>query len=141
VKYSQVVFLDVNDVQRMHVRAIEVFGGSHGIRDHGLLESAVMAPRATYGGTVLHPTLATMAAALGYGLAKNHPFVDGNKRVAAMATLAMLRLNGFRLRIPQKQGAEVFIRVAEDAAFRRDALAAFLVEIMGTDVAVEADDE
>lgn len=125
----------------MHVRGIEVFGGSHGIRDHGLLESAVMAPRATYGGTVLHPTLATMAAALGYGLAKNHPFVDGNKRVAAMATLAMLRLNGFRLQLPQQQGADLFIRVAEDAAFRRDDLAAVLMGAMGTDVAIEADQE
>ena len=141
MRYSEVAFLDVNDVERMHVRAIEEFGGSHGIRDHGLLESAVMAPRATYGGTILYPTLATMAAALGYGLAKNHPFVDGNKRVAAMATLAMLRLNGFRLQLPQQQGADLFIRVAEDVAFRRDDLAAALIDAMGTDIVIEADEE
>lgn len=72
----------LDDVLRIHDRQIEVFGGSTGVRDLGLLESALAQPQATFGGELLHPTLPEQAAAYLYHLAKNHPFIDGNKRTA-----------------------------------------------------------
>lgn len=72
-------------------------GGSVGLRDRSLLESAIAGPRMTFGGEDLYPTLEEKAAALGFALIKNHPFVDGNKRIALAATDAFLRLNGFHL--------------------------------------------
>ncbi|MDF0551888.1 Fic family protein [Kamptonema sp. UHCC 0994] len=66
----------------IHARQIEKFGGSQGIRDEGLLESALAQPQSTFGGELLHPTIQDQAAAYFYHLAMNHPFIDGNKRTA-----------------------------------------------------------
>jgi death-on-curing protein len=86
---AQVLFL--------HARIIEETGGSHGVRDLGLLESAVARPRASFGGEDLYPDLPTKAAALMQSLAGNHPFVDGNKRTAIAAAGIFLSRNGRRL--------------------------------------------
>lgn len=77
-----VVFLSVANVMTIHGRLIEEFGGDEGLRDQGLLESAVAMPHAMFSGQFLHSTLAEMAAAYHFHLCSNHPFVDGNKRVA-----------------------------------------------------------
>lgn len=78
-------FLNQDDVLLLHADQIESFGGTHGVRDEGLLDSALAQPKITFGGELLHPTLADQAAAYLYRLSRNHPFVDGNKRTAFAA--------------------------------------------------------
>jgi death on curing protein len=140
VRLSAVVFLTVEQVEHLHRRGLEEFGGSPGVRDRGLLESAVMAAQATFGGAPLNPTLATMAAVLAHGITKNHPFVDGNKRAAVLAALAMLAMNGYRVRIPQTELTALFLRFASDPKFCRDELVERFVFAMGGDVDVAADE-
>ena len=90
-------YLDIEQMLRLYERVMRTTGGSVGLRDRSLLESAIAGPRMTFGGEDLYQTLEAKAAALGFSLIKNHPFVDGNKRIALAATDAFLRLNGFRL--------------------------------------------
>ena len=87
-----VQFLSLDEVLEIHTRVIEAFGGPAGVRDLGLLESALYRPQSGY-----YEDLVGMAAALFESLLMNHPFVDGNKRVAFFATDVFLRLNGWRL--------------------------------------------
>jgi death on curing protein len=84
-------------VIELHALVVAQAGGAAGLRDLGVLESAVAQPRATFEGADLYPTLAAKAAALGYSLALNHAFVDGNKRVAHAALETFLVLNGYEL--------------------------------------------
>ncbi len=88
-------FLDVDDVLELHATLIDEHGGSDGIRDRGLLESAVAQPTASFGGEFLHQDLFEMAAASLVSLVGNHPFVDGNKRTGLAAMLMFLELNGY----------------------------------------------
>ncbi len=89
---SEPIWLDVREVIDMHAEQLEMFGGPEGIRDQGMLELAIARPlnRWHYGET----DLAVLAAAYAFGLAKNHPFVDGNKRIAFHAMMVFLRSNG-----------------------------------------------
>ncbi|MGD0138024.1 MAG: type II toxin-antitoxin system death-on-curing family toxin [Tepidisphaeraceae bacterium] len=91
---DDLIFLTLDQVLRLHARQIERFGGSNGIRDITLIESAIAQPQQHFGGEYLHKTLAEMTAAYLFHLAKNHGFVDGNKRAAAHAALTFLELNG-----------------------------------------------
>ena len=75
--------LSKEQVLRLHNALLETFGGTAGVRDDGLLESALNAPFATFGGQYLYPSVQAKAAQLGFGLVCNHPFVDGNKRIGA----------------------------------------------------------
>ena len=84
-----------------------------GIRDYGLLESAVFAPFQTFGGDELHPGIIDKAAQLAYGLAKNHGFVDGNKRTAVHAMLMLLLINDIRLDYEQNELVELAVNIAE----------------------------
>jgi death on curing protein len=86
--------LKLGEVVALHRAIIETTGGISGVRDLSGLESALAQPRATFGGSDLHPGLPAKAAALGYSLALNHPFLDGNKRVAHAAMEVFLALNG-----------------------------------------------
>lgn len=88
------LFLSVDDVLAIQEDTIAVEGGLPGIRDPGLLESAVMMPQQQFDGAYLHTNLAAMAAAYLFHIAMNHPFHDGNKRSAALAALIFLRVNG-----------------------------------------------
>jgi death-on-curing protein len=81
-------------VREVHTEAIAGFGGSNGLRDEALLESAVAAPQATFGGRSVYGSMEEVAAAYLFYLCRNHPFVDGNKRVALGSCLLFLRLNG-----------------------------------------------
>lgn len=90
-------YLALSEVVYLHQALLEQTGGATGIRDLGALESALAQPRATFGGVDLHPTAVQKAAALGYSLTLNHPFVDGNKRVAHAAMEVFLVLNGWEL--------------------------------------------
>jgi death-on-curing protein len=87
-------YLSLADVAHLHQSLLDQTGGSAGIRDLNGLESTLAQPRATFGGTDLHPTIAPKAAALAVSLTLNHPFVDGNKRVAHAAMELFLRMNG-----------------------------------------------
>jgi death-on-curing protein len=86
--------LTVEIVREIHAAAIANFGGSDGLREPALLESAVAAPRATYAGRSPYADLAEIAAAYLFYICRNHPFIDGNKRAALGACLVFLRLNG-----------------------------------------------
>lgn len=86
--------LTVEMVREIHAEALERFGGLDGVRELPLLESAVAAPRATFGGTSLYADLVEIAAAYLFYLCRNHPFLDGNKRTALGACIVFLRLNG-----------------------------------------------
>ncbi len=97
------VFLTPQQILFIHARLIETTGGSHGLRDLGLLESAVARPRAVLGGTELYPDIFDKAAALMESLAQNHPFVDGNKRTAITATALFLQQNGRRLQTTNEE--------------------------------------
>ncbi len=90
-------WLSPRAVEQIHVEVIKATGGTHGVRDRGLLHSAVMNPLATFGGEDLYPGVLAKVAALLYGLARNHPFLDGNKRTAFVAAVVVLRKNGLRL--------------------------------------------
>ena len=89
------LFLTFAEIIEIHDYQIGYFGGGEGLRDIELLSSAIGMPSATFGGEYLHPTIIEMAAAYLYHLVENHPFVDGNKRVGAMAALVFLDLNGY----------------------------------------------
>ena len=86
--------LTVEIVQEIHAEAIGRFGGSDGVREMALLESAVAAPQASFGGSSPYQDIAEVAAAYLFYLCKNHPFIDGNKRAALGACIVFLRLNG-----------------------------------------------
>lgn len=90
-------FLTVEEVLELHRRVVEQSGGAAGLRDRGALESAVAQPRMGFGGVDLYPDLAAKAAALGFSLVCNHPFVDGNKRIGHAAMETYLVLNGAEL--------------------------------------------
>jgi death-on-curing protein len=87
-------YLTLGEVVALHDAIITRTGGASGLRDFGALDSALAQPKATFGGEDLHSTLEDKAAALGFSLAQNHPFVDGNKRVAHAAMETFLMLNG-----------------------------------------------
>ena len=87
------LFLSLDEVLEIHEQQIERYGGSHGIRDAGGLESAMATPQATFGGEFLHRSIPTMAAAYLFHLCQNHPFIDGNKRTGANAAITFLLMN------------------------------------------------
>jgi len=94
---SEPEFLTLDEVLGIHADQIRVYGGSAGVRDLELLRSALAMPETTFDGQFLHPSVFEMAAAYLFHVARNHPFVDGNKRTALMCALVFLGLNGERL--------------------------------------------
>ena len=110
-------FLTTDVVLEVHAAAIANFGGSAGLRDRALLESAVAAPQATFGGQSVYADVAEIAAAYLFFLCRNHPFVDGNKRAALGACLLFLRLNGC---LPAKDGPSWEQLVLDVAASKLD---------------------
>jgi death-on-curing protein len=94
-------FLDIPDLLRIHADQVDLYGGEHGVRDPGLLESATAQPRATFGGEFLHGDVFDMAAAYLFHIVQNHPFIDGNKRTGLMAALVFLDLNGVEIDAPK----------------------------------------
>lgn len=106
-------YISLQDVLKLHKQVIEAHGGEDGIRDLGLLESAIAQPRATFDGQDLNPTLIDKAAALAYTIANNHPFIDGNKRIAQSAMESFLNLNGFELFCDVDEQETIFLRLAD----------------------------
>lgn len=114
------VFLTQETVLRIHDTLIERFGGTSGLRDAGLLASALAAPQASFGGQLLNTGFPEIAASYLVGLVRNHPFVDGNKRTAYAVTATFLRLNGLRLGMPQDAKFELVLGVAEGRLSKAD---------------------
>lgn len=90
-------YLTLGEVVALHRAILAATGGADGIRDLGALESALAQPKATFDGTDLYPSVVDKASALAFGLAMNHPFVDGNKRIAHAAMAVFLDLNGLAI--------------------------------------------
>jgi death-on-curing protein len=114
-------FLTLDEVLAIHAHQIERYGGSPGIRDRGLLASALAMPDAAFGGEDLHPTLHEKAAAYLFHLVKNHPFVDGNKRVGLAVCLVFLRLNGVTIRATDDELVELVLGVISGRLGKADA--------------------
>lgn len=106
-------FLDIEDVLELHRLSLEQYGGGSGVRDLGLLESALAQPRASFGEQYAHEGLYAMAAAYLFHIARNHPFVDGNKRTALLAALVFLDINGITVERESEALYELTMGVAE----------------------------
>lgn len=105
-------YVTLKEALELHRRIIEQSGGSTGMRDIGLLESALAQPLMTFGGEDLYPTLVEKAAALCFSLVKNHPFVDGNKRVGHAGMETFLILNGYEISALMLEQEEVILSLA-----------------------------
>src|SRR5271154_685473 len=105
-------YITIEEVEDFHLDLIAHTGGSHGIRDRGMLDSAVHQPLLQFGGIDLYPDLVSKAAALGYFLICNHPLVDGNKRIGLASMQAVLLRNKFELRVSETKLEEEILRVA-----------------------------
>nr|WP_290226677.1 type II toxin-antitoxin system death-on-curing family toxin [Trichocoleus desertorum] len=105
-------FLTLIEVLELHRRVIEQSGGALGIRDVGLLESAIAQPRMTFSGEDLYPSLIGKAAALGFSIIMNHPFVDGNKRTGHAAVETFLILNGMQISASVDEQEDLVLAVA-----------------------------
>ena len=120
-------FLTLDEVLAIHAHQIARYGGALGIRDRGLLESALAMPEASYGGEELHPTPYEKAAAYLFHVVKNHPFVDGNKRAGLALCLVFLRLNGVRIRASDDELVSLVLGVVT-GRFGKPEVAVFLRE-------------
>jgi death-on-curing protein len=106
------LFLDIDRVLRTHLSLIERYGGEEGVRDVGLLHSAIAMPQASFGGKPLHKDLFEMAAAYLYHIVQNHPFVDGNKRTGAAAAIIFLAMNDVEIEADEEGLVDLTLAVA-----------------------------
>ncbi len=106
------IFLSVEEVIDFHTEIINEFGGAHGIREMGLLISAIEMPKASMFGEFLHPTIYDQAAAYLYHIVCNHPFIDGNKRTGTVAALTFLEVNHVILKYDDYEMEEMIIHCA-----------------------------
>jgi len=120
-----VFYLSVENVLEVHRRVIEEFGGDMGLRDRGLLESAVALPYASFGGTELHAEIPEKAGAYHFHLCSNHAFIDGNKRVAVAAAELFLLLNGLELQAEDLAIEELTLGVAQGSISKEEVLKFF----------------
>lgn len=116
------IWITADDVIQIHSRVIQRSGGMDGLRDRASLEAAVSAPMQSFGDQDLYPTTVEKIARLGYGLASNHAFVDGNKRIGAMMTQLLLKWNGFQMSLRSGELADMFIAIADRSAEESDLL-------------------
>lgn len=100
---KKIKYLSLDEVLAIHDAMIESYGGSFGIRDLGLIQSALARPQASFAGEDLYPTILDKAAALFHSLMFNHAFADGNKRTTVTATARFLYINGYELDVDQKE--------------------------------------
>lgn len=110
------IWIKPEDVILIHSKIIQTTGGIDGLRDLAGLEAAIAAPLQSFAGQDLYPTELEKIARLGYGLASNHAFVDGNKRIGAMMTQLLLKWNGYQLELRQGELADMFIAIADGTA-------------------------
>lgn len=125
-------FLSLSQVLSLHRVVIDTYGGSDGLRDRGLIESAVARPSAVYEGEYLHRDLFEMAGAYLFHIVSNHPFVDGNKRVGAAAAIVFLELNGIEIEADEDGLVEITIAAASGKATKPEIAAFFRLRSTGT---------
>ena len=113
-------YLTLEEILELHRLVLEQSGGLDGIRDLGGLDSAVAQPQMTFGGQNLYPSLAEKAAALGFSVVSNHPFLDGNKRVGHAALEAFLVLNGWELAAGIDEQEQLILQLAAGTLGRDD---------------------
>lgn len=116
------IWISAEDILLIHSRVIEGSGGLDGLRDRNGLEAAIAAPMQTFDGRELYPSDIEKIARLGFGLASNHAFVDGNKRISAMMTQLLLKWNGYDLTLRTGELADMFIAIADGTANGKDLL-------------------
>ena len=114
------LFLTLDDIIESHQNQIDTYGGSHGIRDIGLLESAIAQPEASFGGQYLHADIFEMAAAYLYHLVMNHPFVDGNKRVGLEAALIFLEIDNENLKASDQELVDLVLKTTAGQVGKRE---------------------
>ena len=117
-----VKILSKDGILELHKDLINKYGGTHGVRDEALFDSAVNAPFQSFGGVDFYPSIEEKAARLGYGLAANHPFHDGNKRIGAHAMLAFLLINDIELNCSPKELSDMFLSIADGTSNETDLL-------------------
>lgn len=110
---SEIKWLLEESVYAIHKRQIAEHGGSDGVRDEGLLLSALARPQNLLAYSETTPNIAALAASLAYGIAKNHPFIDGNKRTALVVMRTFLLLNGYTINATQEEKYLTFLKLAE----------------------------
>jgi death-on-curing protein len=116
------ITLTKEQVLLLHKYIYDCYGGSYGVRDEGLLDSAIEAPFQTFAGQDLYPLEMDKIVRLGYGLISNHPFHDGNKRIGALALLTLLDLNGYKISATDKELADCIFDVASGISDYEDLL-------------------
>ena len=119
--------LSKEQILMLHSQLIEEYGGSDGVRDYNLLDSALENPFQSFGREELYPTLQAKAARLGYGLIKNHCMIDGNKRIGTHAMLVFLAINGIELDYTQKELYETILAIA-DGSLEYEGLLKWILE-------------
>jgi len=110
--------LSIDDLLKIHTLLIRETGGSNGVRDQGLLESALALPFATFGGHELYPSIGEKTAAVGFSLLKNHGFIDGNKRIAVAAMDVFLLTNGYCLQLATDDAERMILDAAASIVSR-----------------------
>jgi death on curing protein len=128
VSLGDPLFLDVDDALDIHTTQLGTYGGSAGLRDRGLLASALAQPQTSFGGQLVHDGLFAMAAAYLFHIVSNHPFVDGNKRTGMLAELVFLDVNGIDIAHASEDLYELTMGVAE-GRIEKSAVAAELERI------------
>jgi len=118
-------FLSETIVLAIHDDQVRLYGGVYGVRDGAMLDAALHMPQAQFGGEFLHPTIFHMAAAYGFHLCQNHPFIDGNKRTAGMVMFTFLRLNGLEPVASELDYYQTMMAVA-NGEMNKEQLAAWL---------------
>lgn len=120
-------FLSLEDVMALHQDQINTYGGSPGVRELGLLLSAIEMPKASFGGQFLHEDLCMMSAAYLFHIVQNHSFIDGNKRTGLAATIAFMRFNKLKLVADHDSLTEMVLDVAQ-GRLTKEEIAQFLRE-------------
>jgi death-on-curing protein len=117
---DQVKFLTRYDIDIIHQDQIKRYGGRVGVRDEGLILSALAQPQNAFGRVEMHPTIYEKAAAYLFHLTSNHPFIDGNKRVGLVAALTFLFINGFTIKFNAKEIESLVMNVANGRANKEE---------------------
>ncbi len=121
------IFLEFDEVLEIHQDQIQRYGGSPGLRDKGILQSALSMPTAGFGGQYFHTDLFEMAAAYLYHIVQGHPFIDGNKRTGSATAIVFLLINGIELQANEKS-FETLVRSAAQGKTEKNSIASFFRE-------------
>ena len=117
---KNIKFIPKNIILYFHEQLIKTYGGTQGIRDEKMLESALEEPKTTHEGNYLHNTLMEMAAAYGFHLCNNHPFVDGNKRIALVSMDVFLQKNGYEITATEKDTYKIMILLSSGKISKKE---------------------